>query len=157
LRIRIVRRLTLEEVLERLKEYERKMRMPFVEFERRLIDREIDAGLFGEYMEWASLVHAYEAYVEGGELDCVADENPELSPNEVRRAFTYKRLELLEALSSRRFDSINDVARRLNRNVKNVYQDLKALERLSFVRLRRTGKRQVVPEGLVDEITFITR
>lgn len=49
MRIKTVRRLGLEEVKKRLKEYEAKRRMPFSEFERRFIERRVDLGLFGEY------------------------------------------------------------------------------------------------------------
>jgi predicted transcriptional regulator len=63
-------------------------------------------------------------------------------------------MELLDQLSRHRVDSINDLAVKIGRDVKNVYNDLKALEGLGFVRLEREGRRRV-PELLVQEITIL--
>jgi predicted transcriptional regulator len=68
---------------------------------------------------------------------------------------TPKRLELLDSLASLRVESINDFAQKIRRNVKNVYQDLQVLRKLGFVTFKRSGKRNIVPETLVEEITFL--
>jgi len=60
-------------------------------------------------------------------------------------------------LTSLRVESINDLAQKVRRNVKNVYQDLQVLRKLGFVALRKRGKRNLVPEALVEEITFMIR
>ncbi|MCW4012526.1 MAG: helix-turn-helix domain-containing protein, partial [Candidatus Bathyarchaeota archaeon] len=67
---------------------------------------------------------------------------------------TAKRLELLDFLGAEPVLSINDLAEKLGRNVKNVYNDLKILERLGFVALRREG-RSLVPEQIVYEINIL--
>jgi predicted transcriptional regulator len=54
-------------------------------------------------------------------------------------------------------ESINDLAQKLRRNVKNVYQDLQTLSKFGFVRLNRRKGRTIVPETLVKEITFLIR
>ena len=154
--MRVVRRLTLEEVQERIRNYEREHGMSFDEFESMFLERKIDRRFIGAYSEWAGLVHAYRGYVEGGELDYVVEEIRDLKPREAR-LLTLKRLELLYSLASLRPESINSLAQRIRRNVKNVYQDLKALKSLGFVTFKRRGRRNVSPETLVEEITFLIR
>ena len=84
------------------------------------------------------------------------EELREFSPQQMR-LLTPKRIELLYSLVSLRVESISDLARKLKRNVKNVYQDLKILKKLGFVEFRKRGKRNIVPETLVEEITFLIR
>jgi predicted transcriptional regulator len=67
---------------------------------------------------------------------------------------TPKRIELLRQLAVSRVDSINDLAKKLRRNVKNVYNDLQVLRKIGFVKLNKKG-RAVIPETLVKEISFI--
>jgi len=80
----------------------------------------------------------------------------DLKPKETS-LLTPKRLELLYSLASLRPESINDLARKTKRNIKNVYQDLKALKTLGFVTFKKRGKRNIVPETLVEEITLMIR
>jgi len=155
LRIKVVRRLSLEEIRRQLKTHESRRGMPFSEFERRFIERKIDPGLFGEYVEWASLVHAYEAYEEGGELDYAVEEAREIKTDELEKTLTFKRLELLRTISTSHVESINDVARKVGRNVKNVYNDLKALEKMGFLHFRKVGRRNLIPESLIEEVSVI--
>ena len=155
MRIKVVRRLSLEEIRRQLKTHESRRGMPFSEFERRFIERKIDPGLFGEYVEWASLVHAYEAYEEGGELDYAVEEAREIKTDELERMVTFKRLELLRTISTSHVESINDVARKVGRNVKNVYNDLKALEKMGFLHFRKVGRRNLIPESLIEEVSVI--
>jgi len=70
-------------------------------------------------------------------------------------ALTPRRLELLHALSSLRVESINELAGKVRRDVKNVYQDLRVLEKLGFVNLSKKRGRRTVPEILVEEIAFM--
>jgi predicted transcriptional regulator len=58
-------------------------------------------------------------------------------------------------MSRHRADSINELATKAERDVKNIYNDLKTLESLGFVRLVKEGRR-LVPDLLVKEITFLT-
>lgn len=155
MRIKVVRRLSLEEIRRQLKTHESRRGMPFSEFERRFIERKIDPGLFGEYVEWASLVHAYEAYEEGGELDYAVEEAREIKTDELEKTLTFKRLELLRTISTSHVESINDVARKVGRNVKNVYNDLKALEKMGFLHFRKVGRRNLIPESLIEEVSVI--
>ena len=110
----------------------------------------------GTYSEWAGLVHAYRGYVESGELDYVIEEEQELEPKEAK-LLTPKRLELLYSLVSVRPESINDLAQKTRRDVKNVYEDLKVLRALGFVSFKKRGRRNIVPETLVEEITLLIR
>jgi len=154
--IRIVRQSTLEEVQNRIKGYEREYNMTFDKFEELFLEKKVDRSFIGIYSEWAGLVHAYRGYVEGGELDYVVEEMRDLKPREAA-LFTPKRLELLYSLASLRIESINDLAQKTRRNVKNVYQDLKVLASLGLVAFKKRGKRNIVPETLVEEITLLIR
>ncbi len=154
--MRIVRGLTIEEVHKRIRKFETEHSMTFDEFEELFLEKRMDRSMVGVYFEWAGLVHAYRRYVESGEFDYVVEEMRELSPGEVS-LLTPKRLELLYSVTSLRPESISDLARKTHRNVKNVYQDLQALKKLGFVTLVKRGKRSVVPETLVEEITLLIR
>jgi predicted transcriptional regulator len=70
---------------------------------------------------------------------------------------TPKRIELLYKLAVLRVESINDLAQKLRRNVKNVYQDLQALSKFGFVKMDKRKGRALIPETLVKEITFLIR
>jgi len=154
--VRISRQLTLDEVQARIQSYERQHGVTFDEFEELFLQKKIDRRFMGVYSEWAGLVHAYRGYVEGGELDYVVEEMRDLKPKEAA-LLTHKRLELLYSLASLRVESINDLAQKTRRNVKNVYQDLRALKSLGFVTFKKKGKRNIVPETLVEEITLLIR
>jgi len=154
--VRVVRQLTLDEVQARIRNYEKEYGMPFDEFEELFWKKQLDRRLMNEYSEWAGLVHAYRGYVEGGELDYVIEEVRDLKSKEAS-LLTPKRLELLYSLASLRPESINDLAQKTKRDVKNVYQDLKALKTLGFVSFKKRGKRNIIPETLIEEISLLIR
>jgi len=154
--VKVVRRLTLEEVNKRIGEFEKEFGMTFDEFEELFLKKRLSTEMVDAYFKWAGLVHAYRAYVESGELDYVVDEMCEFSPKEVT-LLTPKRLELLYGLADLRIQSISDLAQKIRRNVKNVYEDLHVLKNLGFVMFKKSGKRNIVPETLVEEITFLIR
>jgi predicted transcriptional regulator len=68
---------------------------------------------------------------------------------------TPKRLELLDQMSRHNANSINELASRIGRDVKNVYNDLKVLESFRLIELVKDGRR-MIPGLLVKEITFLT-
>lgn len=152
--IRIARRLTIEEISGRIRKFESEYGMSFNDFEDLFLERKIDRKEVGTYFDWAGLVDAYRGYVEGGELDYVVEEMRELGPQEMA-LLTPKRLQLLDSLASLPIKSINDLSQKIHRNVKNVYQDLQALRKLGFVVFNKRGKRNIVPETLVEEITLL--
>jgi len=102
------------------------------------------------------LVHAYRGYVVGGELDYIVEELRDLNPSEIA-LLTPKRLQLLYSLAGLRVRSINDLAQKTRRNVKNIYQDLQILRKLGFVAFKKIGKRNIIPETLVEEVTLMIR
>jgi DNA-binding transcriptional ArsR family regulator len=110
-------------------------------------------GTFDDYIEWTNMDHALRAYQEGEDFEYLADEDLILSEKEYL-LITPRRLELLDYLSVEPVSSINDLAEKLGRDVKNVYQDLKILERLGFISLRKEG-RSLIPEQIVYEITIL--
>jgi len=152
--VKIVRRLTIEEITARIERFEREFGMRFDDFEESFLDGEIGRVEVGKYFDWAGLVDAYRGYMEGGELDYTVEQIREFDPQEVA-LLTPKRLELLDELARLQIKSINDLAGKIHRNVKNVYQDLQALKRLGLVTLKKRGKRNIVPKTLLEEITFL--
>jgi predicted transcriptional regulator len=75
-----------------------------------------------------------------------------------RNLLTRNRLALLRAIRTRRPGSIYELAKTLNRDLKNVQGDLRLLEEYGLIRLtesRSVGKRRVkVPEALFGEIAL---
>ena len=110
-------------------------------------------GIFDEYIEWTNMDHALRAYQEGEDFEYLAEEDLILEEEEYM-LLTPRRLELLDFLGAEPVSSINDLAEKLGRDVKNVYNDLKTLERLGFISLRKEG-RSLVPEQIVFEINIL--
>jgi predicted transcriptional regulator len=73
-----------------------------------------------------------------------------------RNLLTPNRLALLRAVRSGRPGSIYELAKMVNRDLKNVQDDLRLLEAYGLIRMAdatRSGKRRVrVPEALFDQI-----
>jgi len=110
-------------------------------------------GTFDEYIEWTNMDHALRAYQEGEDFEYLAEEDLRLEEKEYS-LLTPRRLELLDFLGAEPVSSINDLAEKLGRDVKNVYTDLKILEKLGFISLRQEG-RSLVPEQIVFEINIL--
>ncbi|MCK4486146.1 MAG: MarR family transcriptional regulator [Desulfobacterales bacterium] len=72
----------------------------------------------------------------------------------MRKALTPKRLELLHAIKEERPQSVYELARLMNRDLKNVTQDLAFLERLGLVELKKAKdkRRKTTPSVEYDKI-----
>jgi hypothetical protein len=154
--LKIVRNLTSEEILERIRKFEKEFGISFEKFEELFLGQRLDAKLARAYFEWAELVDSYKGYVEEGAVDYVVEEIKDFKPEQAA-LLTPKRMELLHQLATLRVESINDLAKKVRRNVKNVYQDLKVLSKFGFVKLNKRRGRAIIPETLVKEITFLIR
>jgi predicted component of type VI protein secretion system len=152
--LRIIRDLTSDEVEERIMRFEKEFGMHFEKFEELFLKQRLDPKFARVYFEWAELVNSYKGYIEEGQLDYTVEEVRDFSPEQVA-LLTPKRIELLYLLAVLRVESINDLAQKIRRNVKNVYQDLKALSEFGFVKLNKRRERALVPETLVREITLL--
>lgn len=142
--------------MEKIRTFEKKFGMSFNEFEELFRRRKMGVSSARAYSEWAQLVDSYKGYVEDGELDYTAEEVKDFKPEQTA-LLTPKRIELLCQLAVLRVESINDLAQKVKRNVKNVYEDLKVLNMFGFVKLNKRKKRALIPETLVKEIAFIVR
>jgi DNA-binding transcriptional ArsR family regulator len=154
--LKIVRNLTPEEVEGRIKRFEQEFGMSFEKFEELFLKQRLNAKFLDAFFEWAELIDSYRGYLEEGTLDYIVEEVLELKP-EHAALLTPKRIELLHTLATSRVESINDLAKKLRRNVKNVYQDLQILRKMGFVKLTKRRGRAIIPETLVREIAFIIR
>jgi predicted transcriptional regulator len=99
------------------------------------------------------MIHAIRAAGEGEDFDYYAEEDLNLTPDEFER-LTPKRLELLDYLADEHVSSINELADRVGRDVKNIHSDLHLLEQLGFLRLVHEGG-SFVPELLIQELTIL--
>lgn len=153
--LKIVRELTPEEVEKRIQRFERNFGS-FEKFEEKFLQKRLNAKLVSTYFEWAELINSYKGYVEEGTLDYTVEEIKDFKPEHFA-SLTPKRIELLYQIAALRAESINDLAQKIRRNVKNVYQDLKVLSKFGFVKLNKQKRRNIVPETLVKEITFLIR
>jgi DNA replication protein DnaD len=154
--IRIIRNLTSEEIEEKIKKFEQEFGMRFEKFEEQFLKQRLDGKLARIYFEWAELVDSYMGYVEEGTLDYTVEEIKDFKPEQAA-LLTPKRIELLYKLAVLRVESINDLAKKVRRNVKNVYQDLKVLSKFGFAKMDKRKGRALIPETLVKEITFLIR
>jgi len=126
-RIIIRRRLTPEEMLERIGL----------------------AEMSGDSERLSDLIEAYMAYEEEGEYSYVVEE--EIPLTLARRLLSAKIVELLEFLRDREGLCVSEIARTLNRSPSNVYNDLKLLADYNVVALERRGRR-TIPRLLVEEL-----
>jgi hypothetical protein len=154
--LKIIRNLTSEEVEQKIKEFEKEFSMPFERFEELFLKQKLDAKYSRVYYEWAELVDSYRGYIEEGTLDYTVEEIRDFNPEQVA-LLTPRRIELLFQIAALRVESINDLAQKVRRNVKNVYQDLQVLSDLGFVKVTKQRGKALIPETLVKEITFLIR
>lgn len=72
----------------------------------------------------------------------------------MRKVLTPKRLELLHQIKENSPSSLYELAKQLNRDLKNVTQDLEYLERLDLVKLKKTlqGRGKTTPLVGYDKI-----
>ena len=154
--LRIVRDLTPEEVMKKIRKLEKEVGMSFEKFEELFLGDKFDSKFARTYFEWVELVDSYKGYVEDGQLDYAVEEIKDLKPEQAA-LLTPKRIQLLYQLAITRVESINDLAKKTRRNVKNVYQDLQVLSKFGFVKLNRPKGRAVIPETPVKEITVLIR
>lgn len=153
MQLKVMRAIPLEEVIQRVTVIEQRYTGSMDDipekFNRGLVGRDV----FEDYVEWMGMVHALRAWREGEDFDYLTEDVMELEWEEFSK-LTPRRLDLLDQLSRVRSESINDLAAKIGRDVKNVYTDLKKLEGLGLIRLVKEG-RSMVPELLVHEVTLL--
>lgn len=71
--------------------------------------------------------------------------------------FTKQRLALLETLADKRFESVRKLAEHLGRDVHNVYEDLKLLQKLGIIEFERGPRNSRIPRLVADSISIIPR
>lgn len=150
MQIKIARRLTPEEILEMERQIERS-----IGFDIRKVEIKSSEDMKRKwpiYTRWASLHYAYKAYEEEGENYYIYEENFNWPLKKLLKTLTEKKMQLLEEIA-RGVESISDLARKVSRDVTNVYRDLKELEKLKIIKMERVGKK-VVPKIIAEKITI---
>jgi len=153
MRLRLQKRKTLFEVYERVRVLEEQYSGLIEDIPDNFAEGRMGQKEFEDYAEWLGMFHALRAYGEGEDFDYYAEEIIELDWEKTRQ-LSPRRMQLLNFLSERNVDSINKLSKDIGRDVKNIYYDLKILERLGFLRLVKEGRR-LSPELLVHEITIL--
>ena len=154
MQLRIVRRSPMDEVSRRAADIEAKYGGHLEDIPDRFAEGHYNRVAFEDYVEWMGMEHALRAYSEGEDFDYFTEDILEFGKDQLSR-LTPRRMELMDQMSRHRADSINELATRVGRDVKNVYNDLRTLESLGFVRLVKEGRR-LIPDLLVKEITILT-
>lgn len=154
MQIRIVRRIPITEVNDRVEQYKKQFGGSLDEVFNQISEQSFDQESFDIYVEWMAMEHALGAYVEGEAFDYLTEDIVDMEIKDFSK-LTPKRLELLDKMSRYNADSINKLASSIGRDVKNVYKDLKVLESLGLIGLNKDGRR-LIPDLLVKEITFLT-
>jgi len=154
MQLRILRRIPLPEVTDRVAQYKKQFGATLDEVSNQFAERSLNHEDLDDYVKWMAMEHALGAYVEGEAFDYLTEDILDLGPQDLSK-LTPKRLELLDQMSRHNVDSINKLASSIGRDVKNVYNDLKTLESLGLIALTREGNR-MTPDLLVKEITFLT-
>ena len=153
MRWRVVKRIPIDEVNQKIQDIEEKYDGDLAKLHDEFIAGRMDREHFDDYVEWNSMNHALRAYSEGEDFDYYSEIEVDLEKKDYQK-LTPRRLELMDYLANIPVNSINDLAKKIGRNVKNVYTDLKDLEELGFITLVNEGRR-LRPEILVQEITLV--
>ncbi len=64
---------------------------------------------------------------------------------------TEKRIQMIEAIKTRQPNSIRELSRILDRDIKNVFNDLMLLEKNNFIKLKKIG-RSKKPKVIIKKI-----
>ena len=153
MRWRAVKRIPINEVRDCVAAFEAKYEDRFQQLNEEFVAGRMPRDRFDDYVEWSGMIHALRAAGEGEDFDYYTNEDLDITPEEFK-SLTPKRLELLDYLADEYTSSINELANRVGRDVKNVHSDLRVLEHLGFLRLVKEGK-NLVPELLVQEVTIL--
>ena len=127
MKIRLSRTLEIEEINKKIRSLKRK---------KNVSNKEKNSLL--EYER------AFKEYEESGEVFYVEEYVTEMTLQRFRKMFTTKRMEILNQLNKRGFNSIAELSRFLKRDIKNVYDDLKIMEGFGLVKLKKQSKNSKV-------------
>jgi len=147
MRVLVRRRLTIDEIMQKIRAYREKYGS-IDAVRSRAYSEGIKSKIWDIYAEWYALQSAYQSYEEDGEFFYVVEE--EISPDIARRILSPKMVELVRQIAIG-VDSISDLARKLGRSVSNVYKDLRFLADIGIVELYPIGRRKK-PYLLAEEI-----
>ncbi len=125
MRIKFVRKVRAEELV---REFERKYGS-LERLERYLRDHPDDYVALMDYEDWKHFLANPDVEVEEGEI--VVTDVSFLTP---------QKLQILEAIKKYKPKSIRELAEKVGRDVKNVYLDVKDLERVGLIELHNTGR-----------------
>lgn len=84
-------------------------------------------------------VNRMEKAINGEEVDVILSFD---KPQEIRKLLTEKRLELINTVMNEKPESITQLAEKLDRDRKEVHQDLKLLEKNKIIFFKKQGRKK---------------
>ncbi len=129
MRIKFVRRVKASELIE---EFERKYGS-LERLERYLERNPDDYAVLMDYEDWKHFLANPDVEVEEGEI--IVTDISFLTPQKLR---------ILEAVKKYKSKSIRELTERVGRDVKNVYRDVRELERIGLLELHDSGRAERV-------------
>ena len=139
MRIKFVRKVKAEELV---REFEKKYGS-LERLERYLREHPDDYVALMDYEDWKHFLQHPDVEVEEGEV--VVTDISFLTP---------QKLQILEAIKKYRPRSIRELAEKVRRDVKNVYLDVKELEKVGLVELHNSGRAKRV-ELKYNEVVIV--
>jgi len=126
-----IEKMTLGELKEEISKFEKKYGATFEELMRKYEDEEANPEVAIDQMIWETLEETKKERLLSGRIEL---KNSEPNPTQV---FTPKRMELLKVLSEKSPATIKELAEKTRRHLKAVYNDIKLLEKLEFVKIKK--------------------
>ncbi len=136
MKLRIKYHIPIEQIIKQISKLEKKSRINSKESDR-----------------LRALKQALSEYEESGETYFLEENASELSIKQLRQILTPKRLKILKHLNAQEFNSISALARTLNRDIKNIHQDLLILNKFNLIKKIKLGKSIAIKKN-IEEINL---
>ena len=143
MKVKIIKKRKKADIQDMIKDWEKKYGKLSSLNQKVLISKCTSPERMGDYVLWKYLSQGAEFH------DIIVVEDAD-----VFEVISPKRAELLEYLMNNEVSSIKKLADNLNRNYKNVYDDLQALAKYNLVELRESG-RSLKPCSIVTHLEVI--
>ena len=95
---------------------------------------------FEDQLQLSKLKQLQKEYEYSGELFHTAETDTNFDIIKFKKVLTSQRLQLLSTIKNKHFASIGSLASYVNRDIKNIYDDLKILEQFALVKLNKSSK-----------------
>ena len=143
MKVKIIKKRKKADIQDMIKDWEKKYGKLSSLNQKVLISKCTSPEIMSDYVLWKYLS-------QGAEFQ----DNIVVEDADVFEVISPRRAELLEYLMNNDVSSIKKLADNLNRNYKNIYDDLQALAKYDLVELRQSG-RSLKPSSIVKNLEVI--